>query len=75
MGNIQLLRRLIVDSLSQVLPFTFEDLQIWYNGYHTVDGVKLYNPWSIARALTEKEVRCYWVESGNHSSARFVGLY
>jgi len=49
---------------SQALPFTFEQLSEWYNGYSTLDGAKLYNPWSIAKALTKRALGSYWVESG-----------
>ena len=35
---------------SQALPFSFEELKRWYNGYYTSDGNQLYNPWSIPNA-------------------------
>jgi hypothetical protein len=56
---------------SQALPFSFEELKGWYNGYYTSDGSQLYNPWSIANALTDGVLRSYWTESGNKFS-RFV---
>ena len=49
---------------SQTLPFTFEQLSEWYNGYSTLDGTKLYNPWSIGKALTKRSLGSYWAESG-----------
>ena len=52
-------------SFSQALPFTFEELSMWYNGYVAHDGTKLYNPWSVAKALTERDLHSYWVESGD----------
>ena len=49
---------------SQALPFTFEQLSEWYNGYSTLDGTKLYKPWSIGKALTKGSLGPYWAESG-----------
>ncbi|KAI9509991.1 hypothetical protein F5148DRAFT_1374784 [Russula earlei] len=46
------------------ISFTFADLRKWYNGYNSGDGVRLYNPWSIAQAFEENELGCYWNESG-----------
>ena len=41
-----------------------EDLRIWYNGYHTAMGCRLYNPRSIVLALTDNQLRNYWISSG-----------
>lgn len=41
-----------------------EDLQIWYDGYHTASGKRLYNPRSILCALTDNQLRSYWTNSG-----------
>ncbi|KAI9509989.1 hypothetical protein F5148DRAFT_1374783 [Russula earlei] len=46
------------------ISFTFADLRKWYNGYNSGDGVRLYNPWSIARAFEANELGCYRNESG-----------
>jgi hypothetical protein len=55
----------MIHHLPQTLPFTAEELGQWYNGYYTDAGVKLYNPWSIARALTDRRLHSYWVKSGD----------
>lgn len=47
---------------------TREDLRIWYDGYHTKAGVKLYNPRSIVCALTDNELANYWTSSGTYDS-------
>jgi hypothetical protein len=49
----------------QALHFSFEDMKAWYNGYYTPDGTRLYNPWSVASALTQGRLRSYWAETGN----------
>lgn len=41
-----------------------DDLRIWYNGYHTAMGDKLYNPRSVILALTDNQLRNYWTSSG-----------
>lgn len=43
---------------------TREDLGIWYDGYCTVTGKRLYNPRSVVCALTENELSNYWTSSG-----------
>lgn len=60
-----------VDRLYQIykettkLPrFNREDLRIWYDGYYTASGERLYNPRSIVLALTDNQLRNYWTSSG-----------
>lgn len=43
---------------------TREDLRIWYDGYHTASGERVYNPRSIVCALTDGQLRSYWTSSG-----------
>lgn len=42
-------------------------LRNWYNGYHFSRNMKggVYNPVSVGLALTEREVRNYWIQTGN----------
>lgn len=47
---------------------TREDLRIWYDGYHTASGERLYNPQSIVSALTDNQLRNYWTSSGTYDS-------
>ncbi|GFI25045.1 hypothetical protein IMSAGC012_00151 [Lachnospiraceae bacterium] len=44
------------------------DLRIWYDGYYTKAGIKLYNPRSIICALTDNELGNYWTSSGTYDS-------
>lgn len=41
-----------------------ENLRIWYDGYYTVKGRKMYNPRSVICALTNNELSNYWTSSG-----------
>lgn len=44
--------------------FSREELRIWYDGYYTATGVRLYNPRSVVLALTDNQLRNYWTSSG-----------
>lgn len=46
------------------VEITREDLCIWYDGYCTATGKRLYNPRSVVCALTENELSNYWTSSG-----------
>jgi hypothetical protein len=43
---------------------TREGLRIWYNGYHTKSGERVYNPRSVVLALTNNNLGNYWTSSG-----------
>ena len=41
-----------------------EDLTIWYNGYHTASGRRVYNPRSVICSLIDNQINSYWTNSG-----------
>lgn len=43
---------------------TRKGLRIWYNGYHTKSGERVYNPRSVVIALTNNNLGNYWTSSG-----------
>ncbi|MDO4554336.1 MAG: AAA family ATPase [Lachnospiraceae bacterium] len=43
---------------------TREGLRLWYNGYHTKSGERMYNPRSVVMALTNNNLGNYWTSSG-----------
>lgn len=47
-----------------VIRVSREGLRIWYNGYHTLSGERLYNPRSVVLALTNNQLADYWTSSG-----------
>lgn len=60
-----------VDSLFSVYQrttanekITRDDLAVWYDGYHTAAGVRMYNPRSVVCALTDNQISNYWTSSG-----------
>lgn len=43
---------------------TRDGLRIWYDGYHTKSGERVYNPRSVVLALTNNNLGNYWTSSG-----------
>lgn len=41
-----------------------EGLRLWYDGYHTKGGKRVYNPRSVVLALTNNNMGNYWTNSG-----------
>lgn len=44
-----------------------ENLDLWYNGYSSKSGLRLYNPRSVIGALANNEIGDYWGDSGSNS--------
>ncbi|BCZ48990.1 hypothetical protein psyc5s11_50570 [Clostridium gelidum] len=42
----------------------FKELQNWYNGYITPNGIKIYNPRSVSIALNRGYCESYWTSTG-----------
>ncbi len=43
---------------------TREGLRLWYDGYQTMSGKRLYNPRSVVGALAYNQIASYWTSSG-----------
>lgn len=43
---------------------TRDELELWYDGYQTAGGMKLYNPRSVVGALSDNQLGSYWTSSG-----------
>ena len=54
----------IYQKQTSIPKFSREDLRIWYDGYYTAAGTRLYNPRSVVLALTDNQLRNYWTSSG-----------
>lgn len=44
--------------------FSRSDLELWYDGYQTASGKRLYNPRSVVGALSYNQLGSYWTSSG-----------
>lgn len=38
--------------------------RLWYDGYYTANGKRIYNPRSVICALADDELANYWTSSG-----------
>ncbi len=47
---------------------TREELEYWYDGYHTPQNEKMYNPRSVVHALNRNMVRNYWTATGAYAT-------
>lgn len=54
-----------------VSKFSREELRIWYDGYYTAAEIRLYNPRSVVLALTDNQLRNYWISSGPYDELFF----
>lgn len=41
-----------------------DDLKVWYDGYYTKRGERIYNPRSVVLALSNNNLGNYWTNSG-----------
>lgn len=41
-----------------------DDLKVWYDGYYTESGERIYNPRSVVLALSNNNLGNYWTNSG-----------
>ena len=50
---------------------SLEELLFWYDGYaRSNDGVHMFNPVAVSRALIDKKCRSYWTETGPMNEIR-----
>ena len=50
---------------------TRKNLEVWYDGYHTAAGERLYNPRSVVCALANNQLANYWTSSGPYDEIFF----
>ena len=43
-----------------------DDLKVWYDGYYTKSGERIYNPRSVVLALSNNNLRNYWTNSARY---------
>jgi hypothetical protein len=58
-------------SVTPTPHITREELKIWYNGYHTKIGERVYNPRSIVISLSNNNLGNYWTSSGPYDEIFF----
>ena len=45
--------------------YKLDEVHSWYNGYRFGD-IKVYNPWSILKFLSQKEFKSYWIDTSDN---------
>ncbi len=54
-----------VQSLCERFDVSFDQMKEWYNGYN-LNGIAMYNPLSVVRALSAKRFQQYWTTTGTY---------
>ncbi len=54
-----------VYSLCEKFGVDFEQMKAWYNGYN-LNGIAMYNPLSVVRAVSAKRFQQYWTVTGTY---------
>ena len=57
--------------LNEEQNVTREGLRIWYDGYHTCSGERVYNPRSVVLSLTNNNLGNYWTSAGPYDEIFF----
>jgi hypothetical protein len=52
-----------------------EGLRLWYNGYQTQAGIRIYNPRSVVCALSDNQLSSYWTSSGPYDEIYYYIRY
>lgn len=58
-------------SLTENPSITREGLRLWYDGYHTASGERMYNPRSVVAALSNNQLGNYWTSSGPYDEISY----
>ena len=58
-------------ALTEKPEVTCEGLRVWYDGYHTMAGERVYNPRSVVAALTNNNLGNYWTSSGPYDEISY----
>lgn len=54
----------VIDLCRQNKKMDYKELERWYNGYQTAEGIKVYNPRSVVKALVNNYCESYWTNTG-----------
>lgn len=52
-----------------------EELQSWYNGYHTAAGERVFNPRSVVLALRYNHLESYWTSAGPYDEIYYYIMH
>lgn len=69
--EVDILYERFLSSKGGCARITRDGLRLWYNGYHTKSGEKVYNPRSVVMALTNNNLGSYWTTSGPYDEISY----
>jgi len=50
----------------------YENLEKWYNGYKSYNGERIFNTWSVIKALRKNSIKNYWTETGRFDELKDI---
>ena len=56
------------------LPTDIKTLQRWYGGFNRINGLELWNPWSIMNYALNRRLTPYWVNTGSNRLLKDIVL-
>ena len=59
-----------VEDLCKQYNVSIKEMETWYDGYHLQDGVSIYSPRSVIKAITTKKFRNYWTSTETYESLK-----
>lgn len=65
----------VADLCDKQSKLTLNEIAEWYNGYTTMNGIKMYNPRSVVCALEDGYCQSYWTRTGKMDEVLFFLKY
>ncbi|MCD7949108.1 MAG: AAA family ATPase [Erysipelotrichaceae bacterium] len=59
-----------VKDLCHKHDMNFDNMKLWYDGYHFKNNISIYSPRSIVQALIHKECKSYWTNAGTFGTLK-----
>ena len=57
-----------VETICQKYGMDMKEMERWYDGYRIGKASRMFNPYSVMRAIDEEEYRSYWTTTGAYDS-------
>ena len=59
-----------VEALCQTHGMDLEEMERWYDGYRIGKASRIFNPYSVIRAINEEDYSSYWTSTGAYDSVK-----
>ena len=59
-----------VEALCQTHGMDLEEMESWYDGYRIGKASRIFNPYSVIRAINEEDYSSYWTSTGAYDSVK-----